>query len=102
MATDNTEQIASQPNYLEPQNTQQSETPQLAQTLVDLYQTMSHMAMMLGETLGGIITMLALHGRIFSSEENRTTRGKKVQNTNHLTRNNRSLKDNKFICFSSK
>jgi hypothetical protein len=53
MATDNTEQIASQPNYLEPQNTQQSETPQLAQTLVDLNQTMSHMAMMLGETLGG-------------------------------------------------
>ena len=42
--------------------------------------------------VGGIITMLALHGRIFSSEENRTTRGKKVQNTNHLARNNRSLK----------
>ncbi|CAB4041581.1 Hypothetical predicted protein [Paramuricea clavata] len=49
MATDNTEQIVSQPNDLEPQDTQQSETPQLAQTLVDLNQTMSHMAMMLGD-----------------------------------------------------
>ena len=49
MATDNTEQIVSQPNDLEPQDTQQSETPQLAQSLVDLNQTMSHMAMMLGD-----------------------------------------------------
>ena len=48
MATENTEQIASQPNDLEPQDTQQFETPQLAQ-IVDLNQTMSHMAMMLGD-----------------------------------------------------
>ena len=49
MATENTEQIASQPNDIEPQDTQQSETPQLAQTIVDLNETMCHMAMMLGD-----------------------------------------------------
>ncbi|CAB3980956.1 Hypothetical predicted protein [Paramuricea clavata] len=49
MATNSTEQIVSQPNDLEHQDTQQSNTPQLAQTLVDLNQTMSHMAMLLGD-----------------------------------------------------
>ena len=50
--TENTSQLKDQNKELhivEPQDKQQSKTPMLAQTLVELNQTMDHMAMMLGD-----------------------------------------------------
>ncbi|CAB4015565.1 Hypothetical predicted protein [Paramuricea clavata] len=89
MATDSTKQIVSQPNDLEPQDPQQSETPQLAQTLVDLNQTMSHMAMMLGDLCPSQETYVSLQQPVFEESQHRR-QGKKRRSKTRFSRSSSS------------